>query len=196
METESSLQNVFWKINRMLFLDKDRMIDNVQKYNICTMSYGHKHLELIACCLLVTTLSMLWLGSASCLYIRQPTYNMLLPLFEYYSFHFSDLWHGFWKYSTLVICYLEKLRQEESRIIIIKIMQSGPILTLIQCITDYLLIQMSQSDLSICKCSIMQHNTMVWVDSVFMSSCNWLHPPATYQRMLWMSQNRKIQKEM
>jgi hypothetical protein len=32
-ETESSLQNiVFWKINRMVFLDKDRTMDNVQKH--------------------------------------------------------------------------------------------------------------------------------------------------------------------
>jgi hypothetical protein len=36
-ETESGLRNaVFWKINRMVFLDKDRMLDNVQKHNICT----------------------------------------------------------------------------------------------------------------------------------------------------------------
>jgi hypothetical protein len=36
-EAESSLQNVvFWKINRKMCLDKDRMVDNVQKHNICT----------------------------------------------------------------------------------------------------------------------------------------------------------------
>jgi hypothetical protein len=36
METESSLWNVvFQKINRTVFLHKDRMIDNVQKHNIC-----------------------------------------------------------------------------------------------------------------------------------------------------------------
>jgi hypothetical protein len=38
-ETESSLRNiVFWKINRMVLLDKDRMMDNVQKHNIWTTS--------------------------------------------------------------------------------------------------------------------------------------------------------------
>jgi hypothetical protein len=36
METESSLRNVFWKINRTEFLDKDRTIANVQKHNIYT----------------------------------------------------------------------------------------------------------------------------------------------------------------
>jgi hypothetical protein len=37
METESSLQNVMsWKINRTAFLDKDRMMDNVQTHYICT----------------------------------------------------------------------------------------------------------------------------------------------------------------
>jgi hypothetical protein len=37
METESSLWNVvFCNINRMMFLDKDRTMDNVQKHNICT----------------------------------------------------------------------------------------------------------------------------------------------------------------
>jgi hypothetical protein len=36
-EAESSLQNVvFCNVNRMVFLDKDRIIDNVQKCNICT----------------------------------------------------------------------------------------------------------------------------------------------------------------
>jgi hypothetical protein len=36
-ETECSLQKiVFWKINKTVFLDKDRMMENVQKYNICT----------------------------------------------------------------------------------------------------------------------------------------------------------------
>jgi hypothetical protein len=36
-ETESSLQNVvFCNINITEFLDKDRMMDNVQKRNICT----------------------------------------------------------------------------------------------------------------------------------------------------------------
>jgi hypothetical protein len=36
-ETESSLRNVvFWKINRMVFLGKDRTMGNVQKHNICT----------------------------------------------------------------------------------------------------------------------------------------------------------------
>jgi hypothetical protein len=36
-ETESSLQNdVFWKLNRTVFLDKDRTMDNVQQHNICT----------------------------------------------------------------------------------------------------------------------------------------------------------------
>jgi hypothetical protein len=36
-ETESSLRNVvFWKINRTLFLDKDRTMDNVQQHSICT----------------------------------------------------------------------------------------------------------------------------------------------------------------
>jgi hypothetical protein len=35
METESSLRNVVsWKINRAMFLDKDRTMDNVQKLNI------------------------------------------------------------------------------------------------------------------------------------------------------------------
>jgi hypothetical protein len=39
METESSLRNVvFWKINRMVFLDTDKTMDNVQKHNICTNS--------------------------------------------------------------------------------------------------------------------------------------------------------------
>jgi hypothetical protein len=34
-ETESSLRNVmFWKINRTVFLDKDRTMDNVQNHNI------------------------------------------------------------------------------------------------------------------------------------------------------------------
>jgi hypothetical protein len=36
-ETESGLRSVvFWKINRMVFLDKDRTMDIVQKHNICT----------------------------------------------------------------------------------------------------------------------------------------------------------------
>jgi hypothetical protein len=36
-ETESSLWSaVFWKINRTVFFDKDRTMDNVQKHNICT----------------------------------------------------------------------------------------------------------------------------------------------------------------
>jgi hypothetical protein len=36
-ETGCSLRNVvFWKINRTLFLDKDRLMDNVQQHNICT----------------------------------------------------------------------------------------------------------------------------------------------------------------
>jgi hypothetical protein len=36
-ETESTLRNVvFWKINRTVFLDKERTMDNVQKHNICT----------------------------------------------------------------------------------------------------------------------------------------------------------------
>jgi hypothetical protein len=35
-ETESSLRNVvYWKINRTVFLDKDRTMDNVQKHNSC-----------------------------------------------------------------------------------------------------------------------------------------------------------------
>jgi hypothetical protein len=35
--TESSLRNVaFWKINRTVFWDKDRTMDNVQQHNICT----------------------------------------------------------------------------------------------------------------------------------------------------------------
>jgi hypothetical protein len=34
METESSPRNVFWKINRTVFLDKDRTMDNIQKHNI------------------------------------------------------------------------------------------------------------------------------------------------------------------
>jgi hypothetical protein len=35
-ETESSLRNVvFWNINRTVFLDKDRTMENVQKHNIC-----------------------------------------------------------------------------------------------------------------------------------------------------------------
>jgi hypothetical protein len=37
METESSLWNVvFWNINRTVLLGKDKMMENVQKYNICT----------------------------------------------------------------------------------------------------------------------------------------------------------------
>jgi hypothetical protein len=37
LKTESSLRNVvFWKINRTVFLDKDRTMDSVQKHNICT----------------------------------------------------------------------------------------------------------------------------------------------------------------
>jgi hypothetical protein len=37
MEAESSLQNVvFRKINSVVFLDKDRAMDNVQQHNICT----------------------------------------------------------------------------------------------------------------------------------------------------------------
>jgi hypothetical protein len=36
-EAESSLRNVvWWKINRRVYLDKDRAMDNVQKHNICT----------------------------------------------------------------------------------------------------------------------------------------------------------------
>jgi hypothetical protein len=36
-ETGSSLRNtVFWNINRTVFLDKDRTMDNVQKHNNCT----------------------------------------------------------------------------------------------------------------------------------------------------------------
>jgi hypothetical protein len=36
-ETEPSLRNLaFWKINRAVFLDKDRTMDNVQQHNICT----------------------------------------------------------------------------------------------------------------------------------------------------------------
>jgi hypothetical protein len=39
-EAESSFRNVvFWKINRMVFLDKARTMDNVQKHNICTRWY-------------------------------------------------------------------------------------------------------------------------------------------------------------
>jgi hypothetical protein len=38
-ETESSLRNViFWNINRTMFLDKNRTLDNVQKQNICNMT--------------------------------------------------------------------------------------------------------------------------------------------------------------
>jgi hypothetical protein len=38
-ETEYSLRNVvLWKINKTVFLDKDRTMDNVQKHNICTTS--------------------------------------------------------------------------------------------------------------------------------------------------------------
>jgi hypothetical protein len=37
METESSLRNVvFYNINRTVFLDKDRMMDNIQKHSICS----------------------------------------------------------------------------------------------------------------------------------------------------------------
>jgi hypothetical protein len=37
MEIESNLRNiVFWKINRTVFLDKDRTMENVQKRNIYT----------------------------------------------------------------------------------------------------------------------------------------------------------------
>jgi hypothetical protein len=33
---------VFWKINRMVFLDKDMKMDNVQQHNICTNApYSH-----------------------------------------------------------------------------------------------------------------------------------------------------------
>jgi hypothetical protein len=36
-EAESSLLNVvFWKTNRSVFLGKDRMMNNVQKHNICS----------------------------------------------------------------------------------------------------------------------------------------------------------------
>jgi hypothetical protein len=35
MKTESSLWNVFCNINRTVFFDKDRTMDNVQKHNIC-----------------------------------------------------------------------------------------------------------------------------------------------------------------
>jgi hypothetical protein len=36
-EKKFSLQNVvFWKINRIVFLDKDRTMDTVQEHNICT----------------------------------------------------------------------------------------------------------------------------------------------------------------
>jgi hypothetical protein len=35
-ETESSLRNVvFSKINRVMFLDKDKVMDDVQRHNIC-----------------------------------------------------------------------------------------------------------------------------------------------------------------
>jgi hypothetical protein len=35
-ETESSFRNaVFWNINRMVFLNRDKTMDNVQKHNIC-----------------------------------------------------------------------------------------------------------------------------------------------------------------
>jgi hypothetical protein len=38
-EAESSLRNlVFWNINRTVFLDKNRTMDNVQKHNICIES--------------------------------------------------------------------------------------------------------------------------------------------------------------
>jgi hypothetical protein len=38
METKFSLRNVvFCNINMTVFLDKDRMMDNVQKYNICIL---------------------------------------------------------------------------------------------------------------------------------------------------------------
>jgi hypothetical protein len=37
METESSLRNtVFWKINKTVFSDEDRTMENVQKHNICS----------------------------------------------------------------------------------------------------------------------------------------------------------------
>jgi hypothetical protein len=39
-ETEYSFRNVvFCNINRTVFLDKDRTIDNVQKHNICTVVF-------------------------------------------------------------------------------------------------------------------------------------------------------------
>jgi hypothetical protein len=36
METESSLQNIVLEYKQDGVLDKDRMMDNVQKHNICT----------------------------------------------------------------------------------------------------------------------------------------------------------------
>jgi hypothetical protein len=40
-ETESSFRNVvFWKINRTMFLDKDKMMGNVQKYNIYIITFN------------------------------------------------------------------------------------------------------------------------------------------------------------
>jgi hypothetical protein len=47
-ETESSLRNfVFWKINRTMFLDKDKTNDNVQKKIFLLMYHRHKLLHLI-----------------------------------------------------------------------------------------------------------------------------------------------------
>jgi hypothetical protein len=38
---------VFWKIKRTVFLDKDRTMDNIQKYNICTNVPSAQTLNLI-----------------------------------------------------------------------------------------------------------------------------------------------------
>jgi hypothetical protein len=49
-ERESSLRNVvFWKINRTVFLDKDKTMDNVHKHIICTNVPSLQILDLIYC---------------------------------------------------------------------------------------------------------------------------------------------------
>jgi hypothetical protein len=47
METESCLRNaVFRKINRTVFLNKDRTMEIVQKHNICTNVHRYELLDL------------------------------------------------------------------------------------------------------------------------------------------------------
>jgi hypothetical protein len=79
MEIEPSLWNiVFWTINRMVFLDKERTMDNVQKHNICA-------------CICV------WCGGNGALFLTTAVFlqKMFLHKSHIYSVQWTELrvWH-------------------------------------------------------------------------------------------------------